>query len=282
MRLIAVLTALFLGLAAPLAAEVPVPANRAETLILLHDALQAAEPGWELRLDMADESLGVFVDGTQVTTHYPDNLDLLLRQAGGAEERAAILADFVGVAQEAVTSLLATENAPIDPAQVLPVVRHREVLEAFGGTEMPLRPLAGDLVVLWVADGPTSYEMLTSKRVEEAGIAAGDLEDLGLRNLMARLATLEHQAAGPGLTLLVLDGFSESSALLVPDIWQKAAAGMERLVVAVPSRSFVVYGDASDPYVLAVLRGVAAVEEAYPLTDDLLEWTDAGWRVFGE
>lgn len=94
MRLIAALTALFLSLAAPLAADVPVPADRAETLILLHDALQAAEPGWDLRLDMADESLGVFVDGAQVSTNYPGVL-AVLRGVAALEEPYPLTSDLL-------------------------------------------------------------------------------------------------------------------------------------------------------------------------------------------
>jgi uncharacterized protein YtpQ (UPF0354 family) len=85
-----------------------------------------------------------------------------------------------------------------------------------------------------------------------------------------------------GLTYAAGD-FYESSRMLLHDSWAEMAKKMNgHLVVAVPSRDFLIFGNGGgngDRNVLSAFAHSVADQAPKPLSTTLFEWTPFGWRV---
>ena len=266
------LIALFL-LSTPTLADIQRPKSLTDTLILLREA-HAAQPGiTEVWIDWQDQSVLFQREGdSEPSRTYPDNLHLLLQQAESGAERQAILNRF----------MRATDATPEVMAEsILPVLRWQGYGEGLPeGPDVISRSFAGEIAVFYVQDLPERVDQDTL--LDVAG-DAGALHALALDNLRRYSAGRIELLPGDLLNMVLLDGMYESSLLLDDRFWNAAQAAMGRIVAAVPARDVLLFTDAEVPDgVPALIDAITRNREtfAYPISETLLEWTGAGWRVY--
>ncbi|HZH44985.1 MAG TPA: DUF1444 family protein [Lysobacter sp.] len=186
--------------------------------------------------------------------------------------------------QHARAVLQALEDVPLQPAQVIPLVKDARWLaelharlgaDAAGVHE----PLADGLVVVYAQDTPTHMNYLTRRQFERLQIAHEQLRRLAVRNLRRLLPRLEVRR-GPQLGLIRADGNYEASLLLFDDLWERER---ERLhgepALAIPNRDVLLFADSADTDAVAHLRQAALDlhrDGAHALTDRLFVWRRSG------
>jgi hypothetical protein len=217
---------------------------------------------------------------------YLDNLLARLSEPGA--ERGRVLADFEA-------SFFASFTAALPPAPVLdnvmPIVRHRDILAAYleraeqaggGAAEQPVhRALAGDLVEILAYDTPTGIGVMSKRSLGLEAMDDAAAFALARANF-ARMAEALEWIEEDGFRVATLDGNYESSALLLDRVWDELAAEMGgAIAVAAPARDFVVAARADNPEHVDVLRGLA--EEApfnpYGLSSFVFVRSDGRWEV---
>lgn len=148
------------------------------------------------------------------------------------------------------------------------------------------RPFVGDIVVVYVIDMPNSMRALTRGELAELGLDEEELDRLALANLEAALTEFPRRPVreGSGLGSLQAGDSYEGSRLLLHDRWAAIADEVEGdLLVAVPSRDLVLYagaGRADDVENLRLLAAEMARRDPYPVSAQVLRWTDTGWEPF--
>jgi uncharacterized protein YtpQ (UPF0354 family) len=273
------LTAMLLCLASPATAETPRPETLLETLTLMQKALQVANPELNIRTNADDISLSITLpDGTPMVTN-PDNLHIQLQAARSGEERDELLQAYVAGTMEAIAS--AANTATVDLGQVRPVLRNGEYATLLSDGTVPFTAFPGDLVVYWVIDAPSSTASFSDSDLAQSGLTPDALSARALDNLRSHAKGLQHIDMG-GLWMLRLDGYYESSVMLLPEVWIALDETLGTVVAAPISRDVVVYGDGDDPAVMAKIRETAArffADFAYAISPDVFRWNGTGWEV---
>ena len=276
---------------APAMAEIPMPVDRRATLVLMYDALRQAAPDLEFAMDEEDMSVTLATPDGGSFQLAPDNLDLRLHAENTAAGRQAVLDEHIRNVLGSVRRLAAgtEDEAPLDPAAIMPVVRvdQGEPVETADGPGLFYRPYLPGLVVYWVEDMPQTTASISLKRATAAGLDMAGLDTRALENLRLRTAMAQEQQIEDtgGIIAVELDGYYESSILLLNDYWQARTAGGKRLVAFAPNRNFLFYLVDPAPEVLANAQKLAeglALGQPYPITATPLHWTDSGWRLLAE
>ncbi|VDC29279.1 hypothetical protein [Pseudogemmobacter humi] len=264
-------------------AEVPQPADRHETLGLMQQALRESVPELPVTRNDQDVSLTLTLPDGAIINIYPDNLDLALRAAPDATRRQEILDSHIGSVLVSVRSAIASpegEAAP-DPGALLPVIRSADLLEAAGSEMLPHDAFPGGLITYWVADGPQITASLTRTQMEEMGLEKAAVARIALENLEKRLPEVQEMQEG-AVRVLWLNGYYESSLMLLTGFWQQKAAGTDTLIAAVPSRNMLLWLADPDPGETARFRSIVELlfaSEPYPVSAGLFRWTGTGWEV---
>jgi hypothetical protein len=208
------------------------------------------------------------------------NLANLLRSLGEPMARPEQLERFL--ASVLASPSLETVSAG-DRARLLPVVKDtgflREVRAAMSESEPLSRPLAGDLVVLYVLDSADSMRYVDARALSDLQLSPAAVPSLALENLRAQPP--EHRWEENGaLRHLRADGNYEASFLLLPEFWDAVAGelGGEPLV-AVPARGELAVAPRSEENAAALrawARATAAVAP-YPMSERVLVWRGGAW-----
>jgi len=197
--------------------------------------------------------------------------------------------------QDFIAGMAATVNeaaAPVQPGELRAVVRRTPYIEDIrrmaSGVDvaMPIvRPLAGDLWLLCVADRPHGVKALTVGDIAKLHLSADEAVALAERNLAAALRPLGaaiHDLPPNGIGIINGD-FYDSSRLLLHDEWAPLSLTLHgHLVVAVPANDVVLYGEGKDRVALgaiATLAVEAARRSQRPLSPSLLTWVPGGWAI---
>ncbi|WP_157971161.1 hypothetical protein [Pseudogemmobacter bohemicus] len=283
LRLCTLVAAVFLTLLpASGQTDIAIPSGPRETLGLMQDAMTRAAPDLPVTLDETDLSLAVTLPGGETTTLYPDNLDMALRAEPDATRRqeifdrhmAAVIASFDETGAE----------SEVDPASVMPVIRDRLRLAAALPEEPPLLPFAGGLIQYWVVDQPEWTASLDKDMMKVLALDPDGLASLSQSNLAARLKEMTISQTGPYYQVR-LDGYYESSLLLISALWEERAKGHQSLIAAIPTRDTLIWIADGSPDDIAALRGLAGTSwesGAYAVSPDLFSWTGEGWVVLAE
>ena len=258
-------------------AEVPPPQSPFETLERLAGAFEAA--GIVVRIDAADGRLLVPLDG-EMAQVQPGNLHLALLEAESDGDRQRLIDTFVDVT---LTQMQLADNLPaVEPEAVLPILRPAGTFTP--GTGAALRdPFGGGLDVFYVADHPDHTSSVDAETLSAAGIEREALPALAQENLSRRSAAVVQTRLGPGVYGLTLDGYYESSLLLLDGIWPPIFAQYGELLAAVPNRDVLLLVSPGDPEVVELVREAAeasAAERPYPVSPILWAWRDGGWVPF--
>jgi hypothetical protein len=141
------------------------------------------------------------------------------------------------------------------------------------------KTLAGDVIVVPVEDRPTISRFLAVGDGRRFGLSDKDVFDAALQNLIKRAAKVELRELGP-VRVLSFEADYNASLLLVRDVWSSVPDLPADLVVAVPARDIVAFGDGGDPDAMAGLRRIAAMPaDGFPITKRLLRRVDGRWSV---
>ncbi len=233
----------------------------------------------ELELEVKDAS------GKEMTA-YLDNAYALY--ASDPKARKQVIQRYVRSLMESA----AEQDAPIDRARIVPVVKDRawlaEVRKA--ATERGGKPadnvfedLNEDLVILYAQDSPRNIRYLISDNLAELGLKKGELRALAVENLRSLLPDVELRQ-GPLFSMITAGGDYEASLLLFEDLWTGGKLEVDGdIVIAVPARDLLLFTGSRNRPGVARLREVAAKaakEASYSLTERLFVYRNGRFQRF--
>jgi hypothetical protein len=139
--------------------------------------------------------------------------------------------------------------------------------------------LAGDVVIMIVEDRKDTSRYIMSGEGKRFGLSSQDMMDLARENLKRRVARLQIEEHGP-VRSLSFDADYNAALILLPEVWSAIPNLPADLVVAVPARDIVAFGDGADPEAVAILRRIAQMpSDGYPVTKLLLQRVRGRWMV---
>lgn len=261
---------------------------------LVQRHLRSAMPGSEVEI-LDPLTLELQAEGLEATL----SLEGLARACEGGQKACDdALARYVASVVSSVDRLARPRSAAVEDlratlknGEFLRLVEEQAATgppEARAANRLVTRPFAGDLHVVYVLDRPDAMELVLQSTSEELGLVADELHGRALRNLEDAVPpiTVEPLSGQRGIHQLVGGDSYDAARLLLHARWRDLAKERRgRLVVAVPSRDRVLLADGGKPRALEALRVLAALlfeQAAYPLTPDLLRWTETGWEGVGE
>jgi hypothetical protein len=227
--------------------------------------------------------VGKGAEGLQINL---DNVWSLCRRE--PQECEAAANDFVSKTAAFVNEM----RSPVEKAALRVVVRGGQYVDSLRkmGVDHPeaaiiVRPVAGDLWLICVADGAHGVKPLNKTDVAKLGLNEDQAVALATQNTRAALTPLAdkiHDLPADGLGYIAGD-FYDSSRLLLHDDWADLSRKMNgHLIVAVQGNDTLVYGDGSTPIKLDALTSFVAYAAGHaqrPISTTVLHWTRAGWEI---
>lgn len=228
-------------------------------------------------------------------------LVLALTPAGGAERQISLeriwnycagnaggCAEAIAVYARNLSATFREDSRPIDRSMLRVVVRPndyadaaRRAIAAGKPDAVPVvRPFAGELSLVCVADLPHGITILNRGAIAKLGLSEDEAFALGIRNTAAALPPLKARGP-PKKAFRRIDGDDyESSRIVLHDAWAPLAK-RGTLVVAVPESHMVLFGDAARPGTTEAMRDFAleVVDHAQrPISKTLFTWAPDGWH----
>lgn len=270
---------LCLGLAFAATAETR-PQIFTETLKLMQAAAQQLPNVTSAEIDMLDQSLTTTLSNGQTIKLNPDNLHLQLQTLTTDADRDAEVAHFMATLVPLIDAPTQLDQASL--LHIFPVIRPSDYDVSVPGLTAEDTPLNAEflpgLSVFYVLDTPQNVQYLTTDMLRNTGIGLDVIKDAATVNI-ARYAAGAQIFEGT-ISVVKLDGFYESSLLLVPAIWEDLDQDVDKMVIALPARDILVFGDGKSPEIIAQMNlAIQKVKEvgAGLLTDRLLVWENHHW-----
>lgn len=139
--------------------------------------------------------------------------------------------------------------------------------------------LAGDIVVVVVEDRKGMSRFVMGGEGNRFGLSNQDLMKAGRENLKRKVARLRIEEHGL-VRSLSFDPDYNAALILLPEVWSAIPNLPADLVVAVPARDIVAFGDGADFEAVANLRRIAQMPSGgYPVTTLLLQRVRGRWMV---
>ena len=200
------------------------------------------------------------------------------------EQVKNFVANMIGTMKESSVEVKAADiRVVVRPADY--AAQARKIAEGKPERAPIVRPVAGDLWMVCVADSPHGIRVLQHADLTKLGLAEDQAIALALKNTAAALPSLQadsHDLKKYGLKFAAGD-FYESSRMLLHDQWVEMSKSMGgHLVIAVPNNDFLIYGNGAGQESRAALSAFAhmVVDKApKPMNATLFQWTEAGWEV---
>ncbi len=238
-------------------------------------SFQTVDPGHIVVTTASGAEVDLFLDNLMARLDLPP------------KEREAELAAYEATIADALVSDRAPEP---DPANILPIVRHQDFLDAsLAGLppdakddERPLlRDFPGDAGVILAYDTPNGIAVMSKISMGIDGLTDDEAYAFAVSNFAAFAASFTWVEDG-GLRFAELDGEYESSIMLLPDVWTALEAELGGPVAAaIPTRGVLAVGRADSAETIAALR--ALIEDAaldpYSVSEDVFVRRDGGWAV---
>ena len=146
-----------------------------------------------------------------------------------------------------------------------------------------LRPLAGELVVVYAFDQPSSVSWMSRSDLARLGLAVEDLETLAADNLWKSLSLDAHTSGDGTFVMLTAGGTYEASLMVVPVIWRRMTARVDGdPVVCVSNRDVLVTAGSARPADVAKLEALCRhlyETGSYAISPDLYRWADGRWSA---
>lgn len=204
---------------------------------------------------------------------YPDQCDDIIKK-------------FVA----AITAVNECSNFALTESNVYPVIRSAALLKNLRELmhqeqeKMPIsRSFTSDSVVLYAIDSPKTIRFATAKDLERQGLSEERLQAIAVTNVKrlkpVKISVLPNSN---GLVAAITQDTYATSRLFDPTFVQdlKHAVGGP-IVVAVPTRDWIVAANAGDAVALTKLKDLAARVfrgEAYSVSPKLVKWDGKTWQ----
>ena len=188
---------------------------------------------------------------------------------------------------------LAVEDVPLDPKNIVPIIKDRGWVEQ--ATSMSksrgmaadegqvIEDFNEDLVIVYAEDTPRNVRYFSTKDLAKAGVERSKLRALAISNLRRVLPKIEPHH-GPVYSMLTADGNYEASLLLFDELWSKSEFKVDGdIVVAIPSRDVLLITGSRNAEGVARLREIAdqiSAEGTYTISDQLFVYRKGSFRRF--
>jgi len=245
-------------------------------------AIAAASPEshTELRSDGGIEVTGpngkmtMYTDNVQtVCDQHPDQCDDTIKR-------------FVS----ALTSVTESLSFVLTESNVFPVIRSGAMLKNLSelvhqepGKTPISRPFTSDSVVLYAIDSPKAIRFAAGKDLERQGLSEERLQAIAVGNIK-RLEPMNITVLpnSNGLVAAITrDSYATSRLFDLTFVQELERAVGGPVVVAVPTRDWIVAANAGDAAAVAKLKDLAARVfrgEAYAVTPKLVKWDGKTWQ----
>lgn len=181
-------------------------------------------------------------------------------------------------------------SAKRDRASIVPRIKHTNFIGAVmqvnpAPEDIPLtEPLVGDLVVTYAFDLPGTFEMFTTRDMNELGMTRAEVRSAAIANLRKQVAQVRTEGTPP-VFMLVTGNDLEACLLLLDDVWEPYARKVSgEMVVAVPTRELVFVTGSNSKAGMQVIREVIVEsrkeEKTHSLTQHLLTRRNGKWVIF--
>jgi uncharacterized protein YtpQ (UPF0354 family) len=143
-------------------------------------------------------------------------------------------------------------------------------------------PISADLYVVYAIDMPSGMAMLSDDKFKKLGITKEALSKLASENVERIIAGNVQIESKNGIQSLRADGNYESSFILMSKFWDEQQKRLKSpIVMAVPSRSNVLWCGAEDKIALENIRKLA--QQIYQtgdhvISDSLYQWKSGRWE----
>jgi uncharacterized protein YtpQ (UPF0354 family) len=218
-------------------------------------------------------------DGEEATAFLDNAYNEYSRAPGAkADVIAKYLASFVETAKG---------PRPLQPEQIVPVVKDRGWLKNVGGSKanskQVIDDLNADLVVIYAEDGPENIRYFSADDLKKAGVQREQLRELALANLRRILPPAE-PVKGPVISMMTAGQDYVSSLLLLDEIWSPEKLAVDgEIVIAIPTRDVLLFTGSNNKEGVKKLRELAKKTHAdgpYSLTDRLFVYRGGKFQRF--
>jgi hypothetical protein len=229
--------------------------------------------------------VAVLSDGTEMT-FYSDRLDLILSEVATDEAKKAAVREYVEAAWSAAYAK-AVGVEGVDLSQLRPIVNIEGLYDDLFATNPQAGSLAQEsllqgLSVYFVVSASGSFSYINAKELEKWNVSFETASTVARENLrkIAKSARVVDLSQDPWVAMIVLDGIFEGGLLALPDFWIDLQSNHSGLGVIYPARGALFVFDSSD--VRARSAAAKLVDEnfandPYPVSKQMLEWTDGKW-----
>lgn len=234
------------------------------------------------------------------TVRIDDDLAVVLVRPDGDEHRLLLhrlyrdyLANPSGldtlVAEHSAQIGFETGDVPLDPASLLPILRHWSFEELLPQDDDALESyrlvdMTRELSVFIVRDTPETVHYLGQSDLAGLFPDKQSLLVRALTNLYDRSEQIRVVKHREGFYQVLLDGFYESSVLLLMPFWRDIQDQVRGdVVAAAPKRSILLFTGDEEPDGVASMDFLAAqvpTEPDHPMATTLLRFTGDGWIQF--
>ncbi len=254
-----------------------------DTLKWLKDALETQDTVVAVEISTTERSaLNVTLSNGETITAYPDNLHDEISLIDTEDERKQAVLTHASrlVAAEVLEEIdLAGQTLKL----VMPVIRSSESQ----GRSYPgaiHEHLWKDVFVFFVLDQPDQVRFLERSMVKDAGFSVSKIRALAIENFEDYLHSGVTVESMNSFHVVSVDGYYESSLLLLDTFWSQVQDRYDTPVVAaVPTRDLLIFAESGDRKAVADMTGFIDVIWAdlpRKISRDLVVWTGSGWEPY--
>ncbi|MCC6808218.1 MAG: DUF1444 family protein [Deltaproteobacteria bacterium] len=191
--------------------------------------------------------------------------------------------------EDRIAALAGTSEVKPSRETVIPMIKDdiyvrgaNERMAARGG-KLSGERLAADLWIVYAIDQPKGIAYVSDKELAALAVPAAELRALAIANLRRVLPKIERH--GEAAYMLTAGGSFEASLLLLDDVWDNAAKGIEgELVAAVPTRDVILYTGTQSEAGMASMRAsmqrLSGDSVSYPVSQQWLVRRGGKWEPY--
>ena len=188
----------------------------------------------------------------------------------------------------------AVKNNKMEHAQIVPIVRSRDYLDAFRqylkkqkskkGLNIVYEKINEELYAFYSFDSPQAISSMSKDDLKRLKLKLSDVRALAQRNLMRLVGDKISIAQGNGIYMVSMDDNYESSLMLIDAFWSKKNISVKGdYVVFVPTRNVILVTGSQEPKGLQLAKQIAL--ETYQKYGRKISWKgfvrlDGKWQVF--
>jgi hypothetical protein len=172
---------------------------------------------------------------------------------------------------------------------LLPVLKNRSYVNEFAALarkqgvpdgKLLHLPLAGDVIVVPAQDLSRITRFVSVGEGRRYGLSDAQVFEAALANLERRAKTFDILVRGAIRAFDFKPPDYTVSLLLLPNPWKYVPRLPQTVVIAMPGRSVLAFGDGDDPQAVAALRAIAAMKDDYPVSRMLFRLGPGGLEPF--